>query len=276
MAAIEHIRRRALKALGLLWIVASVLAWLSMDRAAAAVSDGTVDALAGEIMRGLETADLTAVPALSGYTQPTIAIKAFTDDASPVGAATANYMNDRLLMALQRQARGRFRFVARDAVGDLIADIDATTEPSAERDARLRDLQANLRADILIRGLIRQTGGSTVLSYQAVASATGALFVSTTPVVISGPLQAQAPADYVHVVRDRPAAVAGPVPPSQHATVLEAERLLFDLGYEPGPVDGILTTETRTALRAYQRDSALPINGRMTWRVVENLRRDTR
>ena len=89
---------------------------------------------------------------------------------------------------------------------------------------------------------------------------------------------AQAPAGYARVVRERQATLAGtlPVPSDRHPTVLEAERLLFDLGYDPGPVDGVLTGETRTALRAYQRDSALPINGRMTWRVVENMRRDTR
>ena len=188
MATIEQTRRRAIKVLVLLWVFASVLAWVSMGQASAAVSDRAVDALAGEIVRGLNAADLGDVPAGSGYSRPTIAIKAFTDDGGPVDVADANYVNDRLLMALQRQAGGRFRFVARDAVGDLIADIDATTEPSAERDARLRDLQANLRADILIRGTIRRTARGPVLTYQAVASESGALFVSTTPLVMAAHL----------------------------------------------------------------------------------------
>ena len=52
--------------------------------------------------------------------------------------------------------------------------------------------------------------------------------------------------------------------------------MLFERGYDPGPVDGYLTPETREALRAYQLDSALPVNGRLTRRVVENLRRDSR
>ncbi|NKB47722.1 MAG: hypothetical protein GKS02_00005, partial [Alphaproteobacteria bacterium] len=155
--AFERLRARAIKALGLMWIVASALAWVSMGQASAAVSDRAVDALASEISRGLDAVDLNAFPAGSGYTQPTIAIKAFGEAIGPVDAADANYVNDRLLIALQRTLRGRFRFVARDAVGDLIADIDATTEPSAARDERLRDLQANLRADILIRGTLRQT-----------------------------------------------------------------------------------------------------------------------
>ena len=59
-------------------------------------------------------------------------------------------------------------------------------------------------------------------------------------------------------------------------TVSEAEELLWEHGYDPGPVDGVITGKTRKALEAYQADSALPVNGRLTRRVVENLRRDTR
>lgn len=273
MTANGRFQKQALKLLGLLWIAASVMTWLSMDRAAAAVTDRTLEALAGEIARGLEGADFSAFPAGSGYSQPTIAIKSFTEAVGPIDAAEANYINDRLLIALQRQSRGRFRFVARDAVGDLIADIDATTEPSEARDERLRDLQANLRADILIRGILRQTARGSVLTYQAVASETGVLFVSTTPVVISPPARIPAPA---RVIQDRPVTSISPVPAKGHPTVLEAEERLLDLGYDPGPIDGVLTDQTRAALRDYQRDSALPVNGRMTWAVVENMRRDTR
>ncbi len=175
-------------------------------------------------------------------------------------------------MALQRQARGRFRFVARDAVGDLIADMDATAAASAEREARLADLQANLRADILIRGTVRQTERGAMLSYQAIATDTGALFVTTTPVSMT----ARAPLPVVTTVQGRRDTTANRLPVGRHPTVLEAEQLLFDLGYDPGAVDGVLTDQTRAALRDYQRDSALPVNGRMTWNVVENMRRDTR
>lgn len=267
MAAIGHIRAFALALLAV-----SVVVWATLGPASAAVSDRTVDALASEIMRGLNTADFDAVPAGSGYAQPTIAIKAFADEGGPVEAADANYINDRLMMALQRQARGRFRFVARDAVGDLIADMDATTEPGVARDARLRDLQANLRADILIRGTIHQTGRGPVLSYQAVASETGVLFATTTPVTISNPVPTPVRFGDVRTVQES----TGPATFDRHPTVLEAERMLADLGYDPGPVDGVLTAQTRDALRDYQGDSALPVNGRMTWRVVENMRRDTR
>lgn len=273
MTQIRSLAARVTRILGLTLLAVAVVVWAALGPVAAAVSDRAVDALAGEILRGLNAADVDALPAGSGYARPAIAIKAFADVGGPVAAADANYVNDRLMMALQRQAGGRFRFVARDAVGDLIADIDATVEASAERDARLRDLQANLRADILIRGAIRQTGRGAVLTYQAVASETGALFVSTTPLLLTPPA---ARANAIRVIQDRTSAQAGPVAFDRHPTVLEAERMLADLGYDPGPVDGVLNAETRDALRDYQSDSALPVNGRMTWRVVENMRRDTR
>ncbi len=276
MTAMGQFPARARKALAAASMIAVALVWMSIGQVSAAVSDRTVDALAGEIARGLDAADLNAFPAGSGYSQPTIAIKAFTEAAGPVDAGAANYVNDRLLMALQRRLRGRFRFVARDAVGDLIADIDATTAPSADRDARLRELQVNLRADILIRGTVRQTGRGAVLTYQAVASETGVLFVSTTPVVISAPVRVRTALADVQIVQERSPAPLSRLPSNGHPTVLESERLLSELGYDPGRVDGILTDQTRVALRAYQRDSALPVNGRMTWHVVENMRRDTR
>jgi hypothetical protein len=276
VAAIERFPVGAARAFRLALALAAVLGVMPAGPASGAVPDRAVDAIAGEILRGLDAADLDAVPAGSGYTRPTIAIKAFADDGGPVDAADANHVNDQLMMALQRHARGRFRFVASDAVGDLIANIDATTEPSAERHARLRDLQANLRADILIRGTIRQTSRGAVLTYQAVASETGLLFVATTPLVMSALPYTQAPTDGTGIAKPRPPVSGNPVLPARHSTVLEAERLLVDLGYDPGPADGVLTDRTRAALRAYQNDSALPVNGRMTWRVVENMRRDTR
>ena len=57
---------------------------------------------------------------------------------------------------------------------------------------------------------------------------------------------------------------------------LEAERLLLRHGYDPGRVDGYIDDDLRNALREYQADSALFVNGRMTWETVENLRRDRR
>ena len=73
-----------------------------------------------------------------------------------------------------------------------------------------------------------------------------------------------------------PVIPSGANPTGYRPMVEETERLLANLGYDPGPVDGVLTWKAREALRAYQADSALPINGRMTRQSVENMRRDTR
>jgi peptidoglycan hydrolase-like protein with peptidoglycan-binding domain len=40
-----------------------------------------------------------------------------------------------------------------------------------------------------------------------------------------------------------------------------AETHLQDFGFDPGPVDGIYTAETKAAVRAYQSRYALPVSG---------------
>jgi peptidoglycan hydrolase-like protein with peptidoglycan-binding domain len=42
-----------------------------------------------------------------------------------------------------------------------------------------------------------------------------------------------------------------------------AEVHLRDFGFDPGPVDGIFTAETRAAVRAYQARYGLPVSGRL-------------
>lgn len=45
-------------------------------------------------------------------------------------------------------------------------------------------------------------------------------------------------------------------------SVANVQRLLNDLGYDAGPVDGLMGSKTRSAIRAYQIDNALPTSGR--------------
>ena len=42
-----------------------------------------------------------------------------------------------------------------------------------------------------------------------------------------------------------------------------AEAHLRDFGFDPGPVDGVFTAHTRSAVRAYQARYGLPISGRL-------------
>jgi peptidoglycan hydrolase-like protein with peptidoglycan-binding domain len=42
------------------------------------------------------------------------------------------------------------------------------------------------------------------------------------------------------------------------------QRVLNDLGYSAGPVDGLMGGKTRNAIRAYQTDNGLPASGAPT------------
>jgi hypothetical protein len=42
-----------------------------------------------------------------------------------------------------------------------------------------------------------------------------------------------------------------------------AEAHLRDFGFDPGPVDGVFTDQTRSAVRAYQAQYGLPISGQL-------------
>ncbi|MFQ5974033.1 MAG: tol-pal system protein YbgF, partial [Alphaproteobacteria bacterium] len=51
----------------------------------------------------------------------------------------------------------------------------------------------------------------------------------------------------------------------------EAQRLLADLGYEPGPADGETRPDTRAAIEAFQRDKGLVVDGIVTSTLVAHL-----
>jgi len=55
-------------------------------------------------------------------------------------------------------------------------------------------------------------------------------------------------------------------------TVAEAQRLLHALGYDPGPVNGILGPQMRRAIAMFQRNDGLGQDGRMTRGLVASLR----
>ncbi len=54
--------------------------------------------------------------------------------------------------------------------------------------------------------------------------------------------------------------------------IRELEDLLAQLGFDPGPVDGVLDEEARTAIKGYQDFAALPVTGRASWGLFNELR----
>jgi TPR repeat protein len=55
--------------------------------------------------------------------------------------------------------------------------------------------------------------------------------------------------------------------------VREIQQRLTDLGYTPGPVDGLFGGKTQAAIEAFQRDRRLAPDGRATQELLEALRR---
>jgi peptidoglycan hydrolase-like protein with peptidoglycan-binding domain len=50
-----------------------------------------------------------------------------------------------------------------------------------------------------------------------------------------------------------------------------AEAHLQDLGYDPGPIDGIYTAQTQAAVRAYQARYGLPVSGLLDYATRREL-----
>ncbi len=58
----------------------------------------------------------------------------------------------------------------------------------------------------------------------------------------------------------------------QHNSVSSIQNGLASRGYNPGPTDGVAGNRTRNAIRAYQRDNSLPVNGQATRQLAAHIR----
>jgi hypothetical protein len=54
--------------------------------------------------------------------------------------------------------------------------------------------------------------------------------------------------------------------------IRELEDLLAQLGFDPGPIDGVLDAQTRTAIKGYQDFAALPVTGQASWSLLDEVR----
>jgi peptidoglycan hydrolase-like protein with peptidoglycan-binding domain len=59
--------------------------------------------------------------------------------------------------------------------------------------------------------------------------------------------------------------------PTRQPLVREAQRALRDLGYDPGPIDGVFGPRTRTALAKYQTSERLPVTSDLDALTLERL-----
>jgi len=59
--------------------------------------------------------------------------------------------------------------------------------------------------------------------------------------------------------------------PSRSLRVMEVQQGLAGMGYDPGPVDGVIGSRTRTAIRAFQADAGLPVDGQVSDQLIAAL-----
>jgi peptidoglycan hydrolase-like protein with peptidoglycan-binding domain len=59
--------------------------------------------------------------------------------------------------------------------------------------------------------------------------------------------------------------------PARQPFVLEAQRALRDLGFDPGPIDGICGPKMRAALEKYQTTEKLPATGELDGLTLQRL-----
>lgn len=72
-----------------------------------------------------------------------------------------------------------------------------------------------------------------------------------------------------------PAAAAAPqavaAQPNLNQAVSNLQSQLAARGYDPGPIDGVMGERTRQAIRAYQRDRQMPVDGQVSQALVSSL-----
>lgn len=54
--------------------------------------------------------------------------------------------------------------------------------------------------------------------------------------------------------------------------IMTVQESLADLGYAPGPADGVIGGRTRRAIRSYQAAAGMEVNGRISMALLKNLR----
>jgi hypothetical protein len=257
------------------------------------------DILAWELLAGIDASGdaLSHGDARAGD-RVRIAIRPFSAGKAPLPASLANAYNDKLIVSLLSQGGSRYRFIAREALGAVIKEIDESSSREAELDDLLTALVEHAKADVLVVGKLRRTSDETaVLSYEAVKVRDGTILAATSYQRLPldpAEVDLAARSETLHEsakpgsrpksddLLDVPIGAGAdwgaersiPKPraarPDREVASVQAD--LRALGYDPGPVDGILGARTVAAIRDYQRDMGLPVDGRPSATLIDSLR----
>ena len=55
------------------------------------------------------------------------------------------------------------------------------------------------------------------------------------------------------------------------ATIIKLQKALKEKGYYKGPIDGIVGSQTRAAIKAFQKDNGMPVGGGVTYQILKAL-----
>lgn len=150
---------------------------------------------------------------------------------------------------------------------DLAADIEAAVEADDAIPARLQRVLADrprprpsADADTASTREDRDVEGAPGVSHDSMDDLIAEL--------TDGEDATEAPAG----ASDAATPPAPPPQPTSSPLVADAQTLLAELGYGPGPVDGLIGPRTRAAVRAFQRDEGAAVDGRITDSLVQRLR----
>jgi peptidoglycan hydrolase-like protein with peptidoglycan-binding domain len=108
-----------------------------------------------------------------------------------------------------------------------------------------------LAARTLLAGLALAVASSAALAWTLGPPAAPARGLSVTPVATS---------------------VDEMAPKMRQAFIVGIQEELKQHGYRPGPVDGVLGSRTRGAIRAYERDAKLPVTGAATKEILDHMK----
>ena len=234
------------------------------------VAQSQFASFAEELLAGIGSASVEDIPAIGGYGKPRIAVAPFKNTEKTIPPSIASEYNARLLAELTRKGGGTYRFVARETLREIIRELDTIEELEAPNDSRVADLLRNAKVDILIVGALRKTGRVVTISYKAVSVEDGIVFAATRPREI------WLSQTNVVVRRNERQSPSGRLANGGRRPVYLAQRLLVGLGYHPGPSDGLMRLRLRRAIRAYQHDFGQVATGRMTRRLLRELRASLR
>ena len=225
---------------------------------------------AEELLAGIGSASVEDIPAIGGYGKPRIAVAPFKNTEKSVPPSVASEYNTRLLAELTSRGSEIYRFVARETLREIIRELDSIEELEAPNNSRVVDLLRNAKVDILIVGALRKTGQAVTVSYKAVSVEDGIVFAATRPRQIWLTQPSDVERQNLHQLPPARLANGGRRP------VLLAQKLLARLGYDPGSRDGLMRPLLRRAIHAYQLDFGQVATGRMTRRLIRELRASLR